>query len=104
MNYQKLIIAGNAAGDAEQKKSKDGETSFTTFNVGVSGVKDTTTFFPVIVFGKYGDSVAKYVTKGRQVLVDGRIQVNDKGYFNVVADQVQFGPEPATADKKEKTE
>ena len=31
------------------------------------------------------------------------IQVNDKGYFNVVADRVQFGPEPAPADKKENT-
>ena len=48
--------------------------------------------------------MAKYVTKGRHVLVDGRIQVNDKGYFNVVADWVQFGPEPATADKEEGTE
>lgn len=99
MNYQKLIVAGNAAGDAEQKKSKDGETSFATFNVGVSDAKDKTTFFPVVVFGKHGEAVAKYVTKGRHVLVDGRIQVNDKGYFNVVADRVQFGPEPAPADK-----
>ena len=48
--------------------------------------------------------MAKYVTKGRHVLVDGRIQVNDKGYFNVVADRVQFGPEPAPVDKAEDTE
>ena len=104
MNYQKLIIAGNAAGDAEQKRSKDGETSFTTFNVGVSDNKDKTTFFPVVVFGKHGEAVAKYVTKGRHVLVDARIQVNDKGYFNVVADRVQFGPEPSPVSKTEETE
>jgi single-strand DNA-binding protein len=101
MNYQKLIIAGNAAGDAEQRKSKDGETDFTTFNVGVSDNKGKTTFFPVVVFGKHGEAVSKYVTKGRHVLVDGRIQVNDKGYFNVVADRVQFGPEPGAATKED---
>ena len=101
MNYQKLIIAGNSAGDAERRKSKDGETTFTTFDVGVSDAKDKTTFFPVVVFGKHGEAVAKYVTKGRHVLVDFRVQVNNKGYFNVVADRVQFGPEPVAADEEQ---
>lgn len=101
MNYQKLIIAGNATKDAQQRQSKDGEKTFTTFDVGVSDGKDKTTYFPVVVFGKQGEAVAKYVTKGRQVLVEGRVLVNDKGYFNVVADWVQFGPE-ATAAKEEK--
>jgi single-stranded DNA-binding protein len=55
----------------------------------------------VVVFGKQGEVVANYVTKGRHVLVEGRVLVNDKGYFNVVADRVQFGPE-ATAAKEEK--
>ena len=53
----------------------------------------------MVVFGKQGEAVAKYVTKGRQVLVEGRVLVNDKGYFNVVADWVQFGSE-ATAIKE----
>jgi len=46
------------------------------------------TFFPVLVFGDYGETVAKYVTKGRQVLVDGRVQVSDNGRFRVIADRV----------------
>jgi len=101
MNYQKIIVVGNAIKDAEQRKSKDGETTFTTFDVGVSDTKDKTTYFPVVVFGKHGEVVAKYVTKGRHVLVDGRIQVNDKGYFSIVADRVQFGPEPVAANKED---
>jgi single-stranded DNA-binding protein len=101
MNYQKLIIAGNATKDAQARQSKDGEKTFATFDVGVSDGKDKTTYFPVVVFGKQGEAVAKYVTKGRQVLVEGRVLVNDKGYFNVVADWVQFGP-GATAAKEEK--
>ena len=52
MNYQKTIVVGNATKDAEQRKSKDGETTFTTFDVGVSDTKDKTTYFPIVVFGK----------------------------------------------------
>lgn len=101
MNYQKLIIVGNATKDAQPRQSKSGEKTFTTFDVGVSDGKDKTTYFPVVVFGKQGEAVAKYVTKGRHVLIEGRVTANDKGYFNVVADWVQFGPE-ATAVKEEK--
>ncbi len=100
MNYQKLILVGNATKDAQRLTSKKGDVTYTTFSVGVSDGKDRTTFFPVIVFGEYGEAVAKYVTKGRQVLVDGRIQVNDKGRFRVIADRVRFGLEPTTKNSK----
>ena len=53
------------------------------------------------MFGEYGETVAKYVTKGRQVLVDGRVQVSDKGRCRVIANRVQFGSEP-TATKNSK--
>jgi len=55
----------------------------------------------VVVFGKQGEAVAKYITKGRHILVEGRVLVNGKGYFNIVADLVQFCPE-VTALKEEK--
>ena len=103
MNYQKVILAGRATADAIALDSKSGELKFTTFDVAVNDGKEKVTFFPVTVFGKTGEAAAKYVTKGRQVLVDGRIQVNDKRYFNVIANRIQFGPDPVTA-KKEDTE
>lgn len=101
MNYQRLILVGNATDDAQRLTSKKGDVTYTTFSVGVSDGKDRTTFFPVIVFGNYGETVAKYVTKGRQVLVDGRVQVSDKGRCRVIADRVQFSSEP-TATKNSK--
>lgn len=91
MDYQKLIIAGNATSDAERHTSKDGKVAYTNFSVGVSHGKDASTYFPVTVFGKHGEAVAKYITKGRQVLVEGRVEVSEKGRFNVVADRVVFG-------------
>jgi single-stranded DNA-binding protein len=91
MDYQKLILVGNATGDAERKTSKKGDVTYTTFSVGVGDAKDQTTFFPVVVFGRHGEAVAKYVTKGREVLVDGRIEVGENGRFNVIGDRVRFG-------------
>ena len=69
MNYQKIIVAGNATGDAKARESKDGKVSYTTFSVAVSSAKDKTTYFPVSAFGKTGELAAKHITKGRQVLV-----------------------------------
>lgn len=48
--------------------------------------------------------MAKYVTEGRQVLVEGRLRVNGKGYFNVAADWVQFDPEAAAAKEEKSTQ
>ncbi len=101
MNYQKLILVGNATHNAQQRTSKKGDVTFTTFDMGVSEGKDQTTFFSIVVFGKHGEAVAKYVTKGRQVLVEGRVRVKDQGRFNVVADRVVFGAESGTGKQSE---
>ena len=95
MNYQKLILVGNVTKDAEQRTSKKGDVSYTTFRVAVSGRKDSNpTFFPVTVFGKHGEAVLKWLTKGREVLVEGRIEVSESGRHNVIADSVRLGAEP----------
>ena len=91
MNYQKLIVVGNATKDAEQKTARNGETTYTHFRVGVSDGKGPSVFFPVTVFGKQAEVVAQYVTKGMQVLVEGRIEAREDGRMSVVADRVVFG-------------
>ncbi len=91
MNFQKIVLVGNLTADAQQKTSKDGKVSFTTFRVAVSDAKDRPAFFPVTVFGKQGEAIAAYLTKGRQVLVEGRVEVSEKGYASVVADRVKLG-------------
>ena len=95
MNYQKLILVGNATDDAQRRTSKKGDVRFTTLDLAVSDARNQTTYFPVVVFGDQGGPVAEYVSKGRQVLVEGRIEVSGKGRFNVIADQVWIGPQPA---------
>ena len=106
MNYQKIILVGNATSDAQIRKSKDGNVTFTTFRLGVADGKDQTTFFPIVLFGRSAEKIAKLITKGRQVLLEGRIQV-DKDRFDVIADRVELGALPKghpTAEPLENSE
>ena len=102
MNYQKLILVGNATKSAQQRKSEKGDVTYTTFNVAVGGPKDRVVFFPVSAFDKLGEMAAQYVTKGRQVLVEGRIDVSTSGRYNVVAERVVLGPSVKETAKKDK--
>ena len=99
MNYQKLILVGNATGDAQNRKSKRGDVTYTTFGLAVGSIKDRSNFFPVIVFGKTGELAREHITKGRQVLVEGRIELSRNGRLNVVADKLQLGPSPNTSTR-----
>lgn len=100
MNYQKIILLGNVTKDAERRTSRKGDVTYTTFGLAVNERKDRPTYFQIAVFGKPAKPVATYVTKGRQVMVEGRVEVSDKGRFNVVAARVLFG---AITDKPQST-
>jgi single-strand DNA-binding protein len=101
MNYQRLVLVGNATNDPERKTSKKGDVAYTTFQVAVRDARDRTTYFPVAVFGQQAEIVARHVSKGRQVLVEGRIEVAENGRFNVVADHVVFGAAAIRSDEGE---
>jgi single-stranded DNA-binding protein len=100
MNYQKIIIAGNATKDAKTWEAKSKQVNFTTFSVAVNKGKDKATFFPVTAFGKTGELAAQYITKGRQVLVEGRVETGEKGRFNLIADRIIFGFAPSPKEEK----
>ena len=92
MNYQKLVLIGNATGDAERKTSRKGDVAYTRFQMGVSSGKDQSTYFKVAVFGERGEALAEKITRGRQVFVEGQIKVSKNGKFGVVANQIRLGP------------
>ena len=104
MDYQKIILTGNATNDAERHQSKQGDVEFTNFSVAVGDGKDKTTFFPVVSFGKLGEKVAVLIKKGQQVLVEGRVDVNEKGYFSVIAAHIRLGSAPSPVQPIKKAE
>ncbi|MEI2607254.1 MAG: single-stranded DNA-binding protein [Candidatus Promineifilaceae bacterium] len=79
--YQKLTIVGNVGRDPEMRYLPDGRP-VTSLSVAsnrkwtdkASGEqKEETTWFRVSVFGNQAEAVNQYVRKGRQVLVEGRL-------------------------------
>lgn len=79
MNLNKIFIAGNLTGEPELRYA--GKTSVCTFSIAsnrtyttVNGdQKEDTCFVGVTVFGKQAESCAQYLTKGRGVLIEGRL-------------------------------
>lgn len=76
----KVTIIGNLGRDPETRFTQGG-MAVCTLSVGVTERKkdgdtwaDHTEWFRVVVFGKTAENANKFLKKGRQVYVDGRLQ------------------------------
>lgn len=110
--YQKVVIVGYLGGDPQMRYMSDGKP-VTNFSVATnrrwtdrnSGQQvDETTWFRVSVWGPQAETVNQYLSKGRQVLVEGRLRPDENGgprlwtaqdgsvraSFELTADNVQF--------------
>ena len=80
--YQKITIVGNLGRDPEMRYMPDG-TAVTSFSV-ATGRRwtdkatgqpvDETTWFRISVWGRQAETANQYLSKGRKVLVEGRIK------------------------------
>ncbi len=81
--YQKVVIAGYLGGDPEMRFTSDGRP-VTNFSVatnrkwtGADGdLKEETTWFRVAAWGKQAETCNEYLSKGRLVLVEGRVKAS----------------------------
>ncbi len=79
--YQKIIIIGNLGNDPEMRYTPDG-TPVTNFNVATNEkwtdkdgqLQKRTTWFKVTAWRKQAETCNQYLTKGQQVLVEGRLR------------------------------
>src|ERR671927_1143249 len=84
MSFNKVIVVGNLGRDPELRYTPQG-TAVCTFSVatnerrkGATGEQqDVTTWFRVTVWGKQAETVSQYLTKGRNVYVEGRLHVEE---------------------------
>ncbi len=101
-NYNKVMLMGNLTRDPELRHTPQG-TAVGQFGLAVNrkrGDKEETTFVEIVVWAKQADVCAEYLTKGRLVFIEGRLQQNrwetDEGgkrsQIVVVAEKVQFLP------------
>lgn len=80
MSFNKVILMGNLTRDPETRATNSGQ-SVTNFSIAVNDtwVKDgerqeRANFIECDAWGQRGDTIAKYFTKGRQILVEGSLR------------------------------
>ena len=114
----KVILIGNLTRDPELRYATNG-TAWASFGLAVNRVfkregQPDVDFFRVSVFGKQAEHCANYLSKGRMVVVDGRIEINTyekegqkRTSVDVTANDVRFLPgsgEGKSASSGSKTE
>lgn len=97
----KIIIKGRLVRDPELKTGGSG-VEFCKFTVAVDRrpVKDKpkeSDFFDCTAFGNTGSAISKYMTKGREILVEGRMESNKsekdgqkRTFWGVTVDTFEF--------------
>ena len=88
-----ITIAGNIGKDAVTRRTQGGD-AVTGFSVAVEerqGQEKRTIWFDVSIWGKRGESLEQYLTKGGRVAVSGDLSTREhegRTYLTVRADQV----------------
>lgn len=98
VSFNKVIIAGNLTRDPEPRTTQSGKT-VVRFSIAVNDFgSQEASFFTVVAWEKLADVCQQYLTKGKPVLVEGRLQsrsfTNQSGEkrssFEIVAQNIQF--------------
>ena len=101
-----VVLTGNLTRDPELRYTPKGVA---VANVGLASnrkyrqgdeIKDEACFIDVTVFGSTAEAVAKYLDKGRKVLVEGRLRFHSwetevgqkRSKLDVIAERVNFLP------------
>ena len=105
-NINRVILTGNLTRDPELR-STPGGTSVCSLRIAVNSRRkdgqsgqwvDKPNYFDVTVWGAQGENCAQYLSRGRPVAVDGRLEWrewddqngNKRQAVDIIADSVQF--------------
>ena len=114
-SFNKVILVGNLTRDPELRYTPKG-TAIAKIGLAVNRVwtneagekKEEVTFVDVDVFGRTAENVGQYMRKGRPILIEGRLRLDQwddkqtgqkKSKLGVVAETVQFLGSPTAASE-----
>ena len=113
MYLNKVMIVGNLTKDPELKQLPSG-SSVANFSVATNrtwkdsnGAKqEDVEYHNIVIFGKMAETVAQYMRKGSQLMIEGRLQTQSwekdgvkKYRTEIVAESVQFGAKPKSGSE-----
>lgn len=113
MNVNKVIIVGRLTRDPEKKAIPSGQT-VTNFSIATSRKwkstegqeQEKTEFHNIVAWGKRGEVIAQYMTKGQEIYLEGRLETRSwddqesgkKMYrTEIIMEDFQFGSRPGSA-------
>lgn len=106
MNLNKVFIIGNLTRDPEMRTLPSGQP-VASFGVATNRFwtregkrEEQTEFHNVVMFGRLAEIASQYLTKGKMVMVEGRLQTRSwedkegskRTRTEVVAERMQLGP------------
>lgn len=107
MNLNKVFLIGNLTRDPEMRTLPSGQ-SVATFGIATnrvwndkSGVRQTAVeFHNIVVFGRLAEIAKQYLTKGKMIFIEGRMQTRSweaqdgtkRNRTEIVVEQMQMGP------------
>ncbi|MFO7712324.1 MAG: single-stranded DNA-binding protein [Dehalococcoidia bacterium] len=104
-SLNKIMLIGNVGGDPEMRYTPNGKavTSFTVatnhrYSTASGETREETDWFSTSAWGKQGEMCNQYLSKGRQVYVEGRLHARNweaqdgqmRTSLEVTADRVLF--------------
>src|ERR1043166_3422793 len=113
-NFNKVILAGNLTRDPELRYTPKG-TAVAQLGLAVNRVwnddqgqqKEEVLFVDIEAFGRLAETTGKYLSKGRPVLIEGRLKLDSwedketkqkRNKLKVVAENIQFLSAPRNAE------
>lgn len=113
MSFNKITVIGNLGRDPELRYTPQGD-AVCDFSVAVNDRKrdkagefqDITTWFKVTFWRKQAENASKYLTKGKSVYVEGRLQMeewndrdgNKRFTLAIQGSELQFIGDPRSSD------
>ena len=105
-NINRIILTGNLTRDPELRSTGSGmsvcslriATNTRRKNNQTGDWEDKPNYFNVTIWGRQGENAAQYLSKGRPVAIDGRLEWrefqdkdgNNRQSIEIIADSVQF--------------
>ena len=107
MNLNKVFLIGNLTRDPEMRTLPSGQP-VTTFGIATNRVwndkagkrQTNVEFHNVVAFGRLAEIIKQYLTKGKMVFIEGRIQTRSweaqdgtkRNRTEIIVEQMQMGP------------
>ncbi len=102
-SFNQVILMGNLTRDPEVRQTPNGQSvcSFSlalnrSYKSGDGEWQEATDYIDVVAWGPLGERVAQYVTKGRPVLVNGRLQSRSWEQEGVKRSKVEVNAQDVT--------